>query len=179
MKQGQIVKKFKSKSGKEFLIRNLRISDALGMRNLINGIIEENDYIRLNKKLSLKQEKEYLKKNLKDKLRVDLVAICQGKIVGHIQSTVNGGNDLHIGRLGIVINRDYREEGLGSFLMKEILFLSKRIFKLKIITLDVVSDNKRALNYYGKFGFKKFGILPKGTKIKGSYRDLIHLYKEF
>ncbi|MDO5089733.1 MAG: hypothetical protein Q4D53_08100 [Leptotrichiaceae bacterium] len=46
------------------------------------------------------------------------------------------------------------------------------------IELEVYSDNHRALSLYKKFGFKKWGCIPNGYKLKdGTYNNCIKMGK--
>jgi len=58
----------------------------------------------------------------------------------------------------IAINPDYNGKGIGNLLMKHII--AKHSDK-KYISLEVRSDNTRAIKLYEKFGFKVVKILPE------------------
>ena len=38
-----------------------------------------------------------------------------------------------------------------------------------MITLEVLSENKRAIALYKKFGFEQFGVLDRFYKLEGKY----------
>lgn len=50
--------------------------------------------------------------------------------------------------------------------------------KLKILTLEVYSTNKRAIHVYEKLGFKETGRIPKGLFRNGKYIDQVVMVKE-
>ncbi len=83
----------------------------------------------------------------------------------------------YIGELGIAVIKEYREEGIGNVLLKETLNWAKKL-GIKIVILDVFKTNKRALNFYKKFGFKVYGKLPKAVWRRGRYITEIKMYKE-
>ncbi len=181
MKPGEIVKKFKSKKGKEIILRSLKTSDAKELMVMINSVIAEDDYILMLDKVTLKQEKETVQKWLK-KIRknemIILVVEYKDKIIGNSEVKIGTGARSHVGNFGITLVKDFREEGIGSVLMKESLALAKKLLKVSLITLEVYSTNKRAQSLYKKTGFKKVGFMPKAIKRKGKYISEIIMYKE-
>jgi len=81
----------------------------------------------------------------------------------------------HVGGLGISIRNGYRGIGLGEYLMKEIIKLTKKELKPKpkIIRLSVLPNNKPAIGLYKKCGFKKVAAVPKQMQYKGKLLDEI------
>jgi len=67
----------------------------------------------------------------------------------------------------ICVNEKYQRKGIGKLLLIEAL---KDIQKLKNKRLYVYTrfDNKKALNFYNKFGFKKIGVFYSGVVFKYS-----------
>lgn len=59
--------------------------------------------------------------------------------------------------LNIVIDPDLQHQGLGSFLMRYLLYVAKRN-GVKIIFLEVRQSNKSAFRLYHKLGFNEIGI---------------------
>ncbi len=61
-------------------------------------------------------------------------------------------------RFGPTLADDYQSKGLGSELMPFVIDVVKRFDKKRIILWGgVLKDNKRAIRFYKKFGFKKVG----------------------
>ena len=67
-------------------------------------------------------------------------------------------DDIHL--TNIVIKKCYRNKGLGSILLKELIELVKETGK-KEFTLEVNEKNIAAQKLYSKFGFKTLGIRKK------------------
>jgi ribosomal protein S18 acetylase RimI-like enzyme len=82
----------------------------------------------------------------------------------------------HIGDFGITVAKEYRQDGVGSQLMSMLLEEAKSI-GVKIVTLEVFSNNERACYVYKKMGFTEFGILPKSVVHRGETINLIQMYK--
>lgn len=58
----------------------------------------------------------------------------------------------------IVVRKDYRNQGIGNLLLKELINLSK---DKNVIYLEVNSKNINAIKLYEKNGFKKCGLRKK------------------
>ena len=70
----------------------------------------------------------------------------------------------HRGEFGLSVQRAYWNQGLGSRLLYETIEFAKE-HNFEMIDLEVLSDNKRAIHLYEKFGFKKIGCHPKYHKV--------------
>lgn len=60
--------------------------------------------------------------------------------------------------------------GVGSALLQKIIEYTKT-HGTELVSLEVRSDNKRAIHVYEKFGFRKIGTSPAYFKIDGEYFD--------
>jgi len=91
----------------------------------------------------------------------------------------NRKRSLHVGILGISVEKEFRGEGVGYELGKTIIEeAKKKIPGLKMVVLDVFSINSNAQNLYKKLGFQKAGCLPKSILYRGQYIDDIKMYLE-
>ncbi len=151
---------------KEINIRSLSQKDLKQAKKFqvhINSLVQEQAKITLNKNQTLKQETDFFKNKLKEIKKnksVFLIAEHNSRIIGTTGINLYSGRQEHVGELGIVIAKDYRGIGLGDFLMTEIIKLAKKELKIKIIRLDVFSNNKPAKKLYQKQGFKKVATIP-------------------
>ena len=59
--------------------------------------------------------------------------------------------------MNIVVKKDFRNQGIGSLLLKELINLSKSL-NVKNLFLEVNERNTPAISLYNKFGFKKISI---------------------
>ena len=99
------------------------------------------------------------------------LAVDGDRIVGN--STVDGRNNPRIGHrrnLAISVLRDYWGMGVGSALMQRMVDFAKST-GAEVLSLEVLSDNARAIALYRKFGFESFGTYKKFFKIDGKYFD--------
>ncbi|VVB75850.1 Mycothiol acetyltransferase [Candidatus Tiddalikarchaeum anstoanum] len=165
-----------------YIIRSPKISDAKLAMNFINAFVEENADINMNKKTSLKNEKEWLKciiSDYKKRKSVQLFAFNEKNIVGSTGINLKSFKQSHIGSYGITISKGERGKGLGKKLTELILKLAKERLKgLELVILEVFKRNKKAISMYKKFGFKTVATLKGTIKNKGKYFDeyIMHLW---
>lgn len=170
--------------GKKITIREFKKSDlkiANKFVDFFNSLVKEDVMIGTNKKITLKEELEYLRNSVgRATHKVSLLAECDGKIVGMTGIDQLTKRSTHIGQLGIMIRDGYRGVGLGKFLMKEIIVLAKKKIKpkLKMIRLFVYVNNEPAIKLYKKMGFKKIAKLPRHIQYRGKLIDEFVMIKE-
>jgi len=81
-----------------------------------------------------------------------LVAERGGTIIGFIITTQPAPHELRI--LMIAVDRNTRRQGVGSFLLKQLIM---RFPDVRKIVLEVRPDNVEALEFYKKHGFRVKG----------------------
>ncbi|MBQ2938032.1 MAG: ribosomal protein S18-alanine N-acetyltransferase [Clostridia bacterium] len=59
--------------------------------------------------------------------------------------------------MNIVVKKNFRNKGIGSFLLDNLISFSKNL-NLNVITLEVSEKNLTAISLYENFGFEKLGI---------------------
>ncbi|PIR71544.1 MAG: hypothetical protein CO145_01015 [Candidatus Nealsonbacteria bacterium CG_4_9_14_3_um_filter_37_13] len=173
-------------NGKKITIRKISKNDLRNVKkfqDFINSFVKEDAKIMMNEKISLKEERKWLKEKLgktRKQKALFLLAEHNAIIAGTTGIDLNIWRQSHIGDLGITIKKGYREIGLGTYLMKEIIKLAKKELKpkLKIIRLSVFPTNKPALALYKKFGFKKVARIPRQIQYKEKLIDEIIMLKE-
>ena len=84
----------------------------------------------------------------------------------------------HRAEIGISVLKAEWGQGIGSMLMETLINFAKNTAHVEIISLEVNSENKRAIHLYEKYGFRKIGCYEKFFKIGDRYLDfdLMNLY---
>lgn len=59
--------------------------------------------------------------------------------------------------MNIVIKKNYRNQGIGTLLLENLISLAKRL-NLKSLSLEVSEKNLPAIHLYQKFGFESLGV---------------------
>ncbi|MDE1851603.1 MAG: GNAT family N-acetyltransferase [Candidatus Micrarchaeota archaeon] len=137
------------------------------------------DYVRLNRPNThlVKDWFANIYKESKNGHSVYLVAEEKGHVIGHCfvrKRDIPDSERSHVGVLSILVNRTWRNSGVGTRLIKKTLKLSRK--KFDVVQLSVLAINKRAIRLYERFGFKRWGIEPMYAKRKGKYIDSVHMY---
>jgi len=179
LKPGQIIKEFVSKKGDHIVIRFIDNNDAPNMRRMKNNIIAELD--PESKKVTLKDQEKLVQEMLQgllNKKEVLFCAITGSEIIGRCLLTPFSGPSSHMGEISLSIIKEFREEGIGTALIKEACGVAKDKLNLRIIDLCTDETNIIALDLYRKLGFQKYGVIPKGHLVKNKYVDKIFMYKE-
>jgi RimJ/RimL family protein N-acetyltransferase len=128
--------------------------------------------------LSVEQEQEYIRGNINSDKNVMFVAKRDGKIIGDCSFSSLPRRFSHRGKIGMAVLKEYWNHGIGTNLLEMTIAFAKEIAKAEVISLEVRSDNTRAIALYKKIGFQKIGRFKKFFKINGEYydADLMNLY---
>jgi putative acetyltransferase len=93
-------------------------------------------------------------------------------IVGVAGLHLNGNPRLrHSGSVGIMVHKDYQNQGIGKALMGALLDIADNWLLLERVELSVFVDNERAIHLYETLGFEKEGIKRKAAIRNGKYED--------
>ena len=178
----KIVYKGKTSAGLNIIIRYPRLADFNILHRFVNQISKEKTFVVLQgEEISLKEEGEFLKqqiKNVQANKGIYLIAFCGNNAVGVTEITLKAKITRHIGVYGIMVAKEFRGKGIGKLLTKTVIKEArKNLPGLEMIILDVFANNPKAIRMYKKFGFKKFGMLPKGVKLGQGCVDDVLMYK--
>lgn len=165
----------------KIIIRSAKITDAESCVPLINSLVKEKAMISIQKKITVKQEKEYFKaliKDVKAGKAISFVLDLNGKVMGIAGvSRENNSIGRHIGLIGIFMSSKVRGMGLGEKLFRVLMNEGIKKCKFRILKLNVFAENKIAFNLYTKVGFEKIGLIKGGVSYFGEYKDEIVMVK--
>lgn len=176
---GQYERTILTRKGKRIAIRPPQKEDIDELLHFINDLVDEDTFIMMNRRVTREEEIEYLSARLKaieERRGFNLVACHGTRIVANAGIDLKGSRQEHVAELGISVSRGFRDEGLGSSFLEELLTLAKGFLNPKIILLHVFENNIRARHVYGKIGFQECGRMPRGIYHKGQYIDDILMY---
>lgn len=155
------------------LIRDARPEDAEALLIYLKQIGGETQFLAIDEEglpLSVEEEQNYLRTLQHSELSKDLLALsANGEILGN--AAIKGFTKermKHMASVAVSVKKDHWSQGVGSALMQHMIDFAKTQ-SIEVITLEVLSDNQRAIALYEKFGFVKFGHLDKFFKIAGRY----------
>ena len=166
----------KLRNGEKILIRHVIESDIDGIWNNFNEVVDEKIYLPVLFPVRSKFEKQSWFHNIQKERELCIVAIhptmlSPYNILGQCEiSNLEWDAATHVGSLGIIVQRNFRDLGIGFNLIDKAIRESKRSNKEKII-LSSFLDNERALFLYKKIGFKMIGIRKKQFYMDSVYYD--------
>lgn len=155
--------------------------DASAILDFLKTVGGESDNLTFGKEgvpFSVESEESYIKSLNENPNSIMLLAKRNGKIVGNASFERISTNRMnHRGTFGISVLKEEWGKGIGSMLLKAIIDFAKQT-GANIISLEVRSDNVRAIKLYEKFGFEKLGTFKGFFKIDDEYIDfdLMNLY---
>ena len=120
---------------------------------------------------TVNQEREFLKNFLSNEKNAMFVARHNDKIVGNIGLTNLPKRFSHRATIGVSVLKDYWGKGIATKLIKQTIDFAKNKAKLDLISLEVRTDNNRAIELYERFGFRKIGVFEKFFKINDEFFD--------
>src|SRR4030042_5714541 len=146
---GRYKKMIMTKKGKNITLRIPKKSDVDGLMRFINDLVREDTFISAAKIVNCEEEKKYVVERLK-KMKsndgINILAEYEGTIVANAELTRGDTNRRagHIALLGISVSFGFRDEGLGSILMQELLDYARERLKIKLVYLALYVINDRA-----------------------------------
>ena len=126
----------------------------------------------------MEQEAAILESICQNPRSIMVLAFDGGEIVGN--ASIHGSKHprfSHRYNLAITVRKSHWGRGIGTALMDRLINFAKEI-GAEVVSLEVRSDNDRAIALYKKFGFEKFGTYRKFFKFDDVYfdADYMNLY---
>ena len=95
------------------------------------------------------------------------------RIIGRAVLTHNDRPSVrHRAEFGIAVHDDYQNQGIGTELTKFMLDIAERHGLVKV-TLEVFSENNKAIHVYEKCGFIKEGLLTNHYFFRERFYDIV------
>lgn len=176
--KSEIIKTFISKKGNAVIFRYPAKEDFADMYSFACDIGAEDTTVTLNHVPSEDEEHTFFDTMIRDvekKEAIYIMAYVGGEFAGN--GRVNRGKyrHTHVGSMGISLRSQYRDEGIGTELMRSLIDEAKKL-GLRLLTLSCFENNIRALHVYEKLGFKRAGITPGAIRYKDHYIGEVHFY---
>jgi len=179
MKTGQVLQELSVKDGRKVVLRTPRWEDLGDLLELINSVVDEGAEISRDEKVSKEEEIDWLSRLLALLERGKtffLVAEVDGGVIASSDINRQTGYQKHVGVVGIVIKRGFRELGIGTAMMRVLIEQAEKM-GMKVLTLTAFASNKRAIHVYEKVWFVQTGLIPKKHLKEGKYIDEVIMTK--
>ncbi|MGA2767962.1 MAG: GNAT family N-acetyltransferase [Candidatus Bathyarchaeia archaeon] len=179
MKTGKVFQELSVNDGRKVVLRTPRWEDLDDLLELVNSLVDEAAEIYRDEKASRDEEIDWrsgVLARLEEGKTFFLVAEVDGGVVA--SSDVNGQRayEKHVGVVGIIVRRGFRDLGIGTAMMRVLLEQAQET-GLKVLTLSAFASNKRAIHVYENVGFVQTGFIPRKHLKEGKYTDEVIMTK--
>lgn len=99
------------------------------------------------------------------------IADIQNKVVGLVHVQVGRGRSKHVGTLFMAVHDKHQGQGIGKMLILTVIDLADNWLNLVRLTLNVYTDNERALHLFQNFDFEIEGRIRSESYRSGKYVD--------
>jgi RimJ/RimL family protein N-acetyltransferase len=148
---------------------------ARAFLEFINPFVKERAYLSVQKRVTLSQERQWLKKRAAeiDKgEQLGILLFVDGKLAGNCDVRKGAlANQKHNVAFGLAVSRRWRGMGFGRMLLLRGIAEAKRRFKPHRMWIEHDSENKAAARLYKKVGFAQVARLKHYTSHFGKYTD--------
>lgn len=153
------------------VIRKAAVSDAENILEYCKAVGAETDNLTFGAEgisLTMEKEREYLKSFTDSDKQLYLVAEENNEIVGTaVFSGLSKARLSHRAEISISVKKAMWGNHIGTRFMERIIDFAKSTAHTEIISLEVRSDNERAISLYRRFGFEKIGTFDGYMKVNG------------
>lgn len=153
------------------IIRKAAVSDAENILEYCKAVGAETDNLTFGAEgisLTVEKEREYLKSFTDSDKQLYLVAEENNEIVGTaVFSGFSKARLSHRAEISISVKKAMWGNHIGTRFMERIIDFAKSTAHTEIISLEVRSDNERAISLYRRFGFEKIGTFDGYMKVNG------------
>jgi len=166
----------------KYTIREATPDDALQIIAHVKRIADEpNNGIGISSAaeftMTEAQERDFLAKVGAAENQLYLVGVVEGEVIAAAHFRPPSGRIAyqHTVSLGISIDQNWRDQGLGTELMQRLIDSARENPMIKRLELDVYHINARAIHVYEKLGFQREGVRRSAVYKDGQFLDLIFM----
>ena len=97
--------------------------------------------------------------------------IARAELLGYSAARIR-----HRAIFSISVKKEYWNQGIGTEMLERIIEHAKKM-KIKVIELEVLSDNVRGIHLYHKMGFTDIGLYKDYFCVNGMFKDAVVMQK--
>lgn len=164
---------------KEVIYKSIDTKDYKNITKMIEKLADETNYYPFTSQdynISEEEQKAFIGKMNSQENCFILGCFDNDILVGVVY--LYGGNrarNYHSCTLGIGVLKDYSNMGIGSNLISKAIDYAYNCDVIGKINIQVVKENKRAINFYKKYNFQIEGIEKRSLFIDGRFYDSVNL----
>ncbi|MHA1777095.1 MAG: GNAT family N-acetyltransferase [Promethearchaeota archaeon] len=169
-------KQIKMKNGEKINIRLFTKKDLAGIWQNFNEVVAEGIYLPVYTPVLTEWERISWYHDIRDEGNIcviaeDPLANSMNNIAGQLTiEHIPWEAASHVGQLGIIVNNNYRNQGIGYELIRYGAKLAKLIGKQKLILSTLIS-NLSAIHLYEKCGFRSVGVYHQQYFLNNKFQD--------
>ena len=169
--------KIKDRDDLKIIFRHVKKSDVNGVWNNFNEVLEEGIYLPVLSPVRSEWEKTSWFENIKKENELCIVAVnaeldSPHDVLGQCEiSNLEWEAAIHVGSLGVIVKKGFRDLSIGRKLIDLAIRESKRLNHKEKIILSCFSSNKRGLHLYESMGFKRIGVRKNQYYLNSIYYD--------
>ncbi|MBO8164397.1 MAG: GNAT family N-acetyltransferase [Brevibacillus sp.] len=169
---------YSAKNGKQITLRPAQPDDAESIIKRMKRVVNEGGYLEEEPdSLATARQEVQTILEMKEEGSMYTVAVLDDEVVGAAQ--LKRGQlqmNAHVATLRIWVGPNYRGLGIGKELMRYAIDWAEA-HGLEKISLDVFSNNQRAVEMYKRYGFVVEGTRKKQFILNGEYVDEVLMSK--
>lgn len=174
---------FTDKAGRKVILRSADEDDAAALIEYLKTTTAETPFLIREPdevKLTIEQEKEFIRRNLEAERELLLIAEIDKKHVGNCSLMQIGNYRRYSHRcdVAIALYQEFCGFGIGRKMLETVLDIARNC-GYEQAELEVMSSNKTAISLYETMGFNKYGIFPDNMKYgDGTYDDAFWMMRK-
>ena len=171
------------KNGQQAILKTPELQDAQQLLFNIRTAAAETDFLSRTAQdwqdATVESEEKWIRNNRESEHDLVLACYVDSMIVGTSEITfLHSSKTSHRAVLGIAIQKDFWNLGIGSAMFEILLEAAERHNGTEIAELEFISGNNRGKALYEKFGFRVVSVKPNVFKLQdGSYQDMYYMQK--
>ena len=163
-----------------YIIREAVPDDAENMISYLNQVGGESDYLLYGENefnVPIEGVKRKLAMSKASENSIVLIAleneqiIARAELEGYYPARIR-----HRAKFSISVRKEYWNQGIGTDMLNRIFEQAKKM-NIRIIELEVITDNARGINLYHKMGFTDIGIYKDYFFVNGMFKDAVVMQK--
>lgn len=159
-------------------VRVATVQDAKAILGLCRRVMKESPFVigQEAEEMSVEQQKSNILNYAQSPNSLLVVAEVDMQLVGMANLTVlPSSKQAHVAEIGVMLIKEYFGYGIATLMMEMLLEFATHT-SLKVLTLEVVEQNTKAIRLYERFGFKCVGKLSK--RLRYDFKDYDTLIME-
>lgn len=155
-------------------IRQIRVEDAEGFKNLLSSLVNESPPVALELEPLIMKGREWIASFPSGEQGYFIVAEDKGRIIGFCYLAVPKFFN-PVAYIGIAVAKEYRQKDIGSTMFYHVAEWAAAQH-LQYIIADIWSWNLKSLKFFEKLGFVEKTRFK--DKFKGSEKEKVRLVKK-